>query len=71
MNNFFLTSACPLLLYYVHDDPWTAARPPKVGPNAKLIISPIGKHHSTLNNPALCPPAIKQEVMDYVQKYIY
>lgn len=71
VNNFFLTSACPLLLYYVHDDPWTAARPPKVGPNAKLIISPIGKHHSTLNNPALCPPAIRQEVMDYVQKYIY
>ena len=71
VNNFFMTTTCPLLLYYVHDDPWTAGMPKKVGPNVKKIINPIGKHHSALNDPSLCPPAIKHEVMEYVQKYIY
>lgn len=36
----------------------------------KLIMNPIGKHNSEINDPALCPPEIKQEVMDYVQTYI-
>ena len=71
VNNFMLTSPCPLMLYYVHNDPWTAAMPPKLGPNAKLIMNPVGKHSSALNDPALCSPAVRQEVMDYVQKYIY
>lgn len=71
LNNFMLTTPCPLMLYYVHNDPWTAAMPPKLGPNAKLIMNPVGKHHSALNDPALCSPEVRQEVMDYVQKYIY
>ena len=71
LNEFMMNSTCPLLLYYVHDDPWTTAKPPKLGPNAKLIMNPIGKHNSALNDPSLCPPAVKQEVMDYVQQYIY
>ncbi len=70
VNNFFMTSTCPLLLYYVHDDPWTAGIPSKVGPNTKTIINPIGKHNSALNDPSLCPEDIKQEVMSYVLKYI-
>lgn len=37
----------------------------------KLLWNPIGKHNSEINDPALCPPEIKQEVMDYVQTYIY
>ncbi len=37
----------------------------------KLVINPIGKHNSDINDPALCPPEIKKEVVDYVQKYLY
>jgi len=66
VNHFFTHSTCPLLLFYAHDDPWTAGRPPQLGPKAKIIINPMGKHSSDLNDPYLCPPAVKQEVMDYV-----
>jgi len=71
VDNFVLNSPCPLMFFYSHDDPWTAGMPPRLGSNAKLIMNPIGKHDPTLNDPDLCPPAVKQEVMDYVQKYIY
>ena len=71
VDNFVLNSPCPLMFFYSHDDPWTAGMPPRLGSNAKLIMNPIGKHDPTLNDPVLCPPAVKQEVMDYVQKYIY
>ena len=71
VENFVMNSPCPLLFFYSHDDPWTAGMPPKLGPNAKLIMNPIGKHNPALNDPTLCPQTIKQEVMDYVQKYIY
>ena len=71
LDNFVMTSPCPLMFFYSHDDPWTAAMPPQLGPNAKLIMNPIGKHSPALNDPALCTPTAKQEVMDYVQKYIY
>lgn len=70
-SNFVMNPSCPILLYYVYDDPWTIGKPEKVGPMTKLIMNPIGKHNSEMNDPALCPPEIKQEVMDYVQTYIY
>lgn len=66
VNNFFIHSTCPLLFYYAHDDPWTAGAPPQVGQNGKIVVNPMGKHISDLNDPNICPPAIKQEVMDYV-----
>lgn len=66
VNNFFINTTCPLLFFYAHDDPWTAGAPPQLGPKAKMIVNPMGKHSSDLNDPNLCPPAIKQEVMDYV-----
>ena len=71
VNNFFMTSTCPLLLYYVKDDPWTAGQPSRVGPNVKMVINPIGRHSSWLNDPNLCPEATKQEVMNYVRTYIF
>ena len=71
VNNFFMTSTCPLLLYYVKDDPWSAGLPSRVGPNVKMVINPIGRHSSWLNDPNLCPEATKQEVMNYVSTYIY
>lgn len=70
IRNFFTNSTCPLLLYYSHDDPYSAAQPEKTGPNVKKIINPIGVHHYKLNDPYYCPEAIKNEVMDYVSKYM-
>ena len=46
-------------------EPWTAAAPPQLGPKEKMIVNPMGKHSSDLNDPNLCSPDIKQEVMDY------
>ena len=71
VDNFFLNTTCPLLLYYSHDDPWTAGQPPVVGPNVKKVINPIGVHSPTLNNPQYCPVEIKDEVMDFITKYIF
>lgn len=70
IQNFFTNSTCPLLLVYSHDDPYSAAQPEKTGPNVKKIINPIGIHGCALNNTYLCPEAIKQEVMDYVCRYL-
>ena len=70
-TNFFTNTTCPILLYYSYDDPWTAGKPRHVGPNVKMVINPIGKHSAIINDPALCPPETKKEVMDYVSRYIY
>ena len=71
MENFFANTTMPLLFFYSHDDTWTAARPNKLGPNAKMIINPIGHHSPQINNPETCPPEIRQEVMDFITTYIY
>ena len=70
-NNFLMTSTMPLLLFYVHDDPWSAGMPKQVGPNVKLVVNPIGRHSPYLNDPKLCPAETKQRVMDFVSTYIY
>ena len=70
-KNFFVNSTVPLLLYYSHDDPWSAGQPEKIGPNVKMIINPVGIHSSKINDPAYCPADVKQEVMDYIRTYIY
>ena len=70
INNFFVNTTCPLLLYYVHDDPWTGGKPSVVGSNVKVVINPIGSHSPALNDPNVCPSATKQEVMNYVTTYI-
>ena len=62
---------CPLLLYYVKDDPWSAGQPTKTGANVKKVVNPIGKHSPYLNDPAFCPETTKQEVMNFVSTYIY
>ena len=70
-TNYFVNTTRPFLLYYSHDDPWTAGKPENVGPMVKMIINPVGNHSAIINNPAYCPPETKQKVMDYVSKYIY
>lgn len=71
VNNFLMTCTMPILLFYAHDDPWSAGMPKQVGPNVKLVVNPIGRHSPYLNDPKLCPVATKQKVMDFVCKYIY
>ena len=71
VNNFFMTSTCPLLLYYSHDDPWSAGKPNQVGANVKVVVNPIGKHSDVINDPTYCSSAVKQEVMQYVGQFIY
>ena len=70
-KNFFVNSTVPLLFYYSQDDPWSAGKPEKIGPNARMIINPIGVHRPKINDPAYCPADVKQEVMDYIRTYIY
>ena len=70
-KTFFVNSTVPLLFYYSQDDPWSAGKPEKIGPNARMIINPIGVHSAKINDPAYCPAAVKQEVMDYIRTYIY
>ena len=70
-KNFFVNSTVPLLFYYTKDDPWSAGKPEKIGPNAKMIINPVGIHSSKINDPLYCPANVKQEVMDYIRTYIY
>jgi len=70
LERFFLNSPIPLLFFYSQCDPWSAAQPDKLGPNAKKIINPIGAHSPRINDPYYCPPEVKKEVMDYVSTYI-
>ena len=70
-KNFFVNSTVPLLFYYSKDDPWSAGKPEKIGPNAKMIINPVGIHSAKINDPVYCPADVKQEVMDYIKAYIY
>jgi hypothetical protein len=69
-ENFFMNSTIPLLFYYSQCDPWSAAQPDKLGPNAKKVINPIGIHSSKINDPAYCPADVKKEVMDFISTYI-
>ena len=58
-------------MYYAKDDPCSAGRPTNLSSSVKMVINPIGIHSSSINDPALCPVEIKQEVMDFVNQYIY
>ena len=69
-NTYFTTGTTPLLLFYVHDDPWSGNIPANVGANVKTVVNPIGRHSPYLNDPKLCPEQTKQEVMSFVTTYI-
>lgn len=71
LNTFLPNTDHPVLMYYAKDDPWSAGRPTRLSPSVKLVINPVGIHKPSINDPALCPAEIKQEVMDFVGKYIY
>jgi len=70
-EDFFVNSTMPLLLFYSKDDPWSAGQPEKTGPNVKKVINPVGIHSPIINNPEYCPVEVKEEVMDFISRYIH
>ena len=71
LNNFFPNTTCPLLLVYAKDDPWTAARPSRInGQYSKVIVNPLGVHNHDINNPEHFSPETKQEIMDFIARYV-
>jgi predicted alpha/beta-fold hydrolase len=70
LNNFLPNCEKPILLVYSQNDPWTGARITNVNPVAKLIINPDGIHHQDINNPEHYSPALRQEIIDYIGKYV-
>ena len=70
LNNFLPNCKKPILLVYSQNDPWTGARITNVNPVAKLIINPDGIHHQDINNPEHYSPALRQEIIDYIGKYV-
>ena len=70
LNNFLPNCEKPILLVYSQNDPWTGGRITNVNPVAKLIINPDGFHHQDINNPDHYSPALRQEIIDYIGKYV-
>ena len=67
MKRTFLALVCVAMILpaVAQWNPGPQLPPPQLGPKAKMIVNPMGKHSSDLNDPNLCSPDIKQEVMDY------
>lgn len=70
LNNFLPNFDKPILLVYSQHDPWTGGRVTNVNPVAKLIINPDGIHGEDINNPDHYSPALRQEIIDYIGKYV-
>ena len=67
MKCTFLALVCAAMILpaAAQRNPGSQPPPPQLGPKAKMIVNPMGKHSSDLNDPNLCSPDIKQEVMDH------
>jgi pimeloyl-ACP methyl ester carboxylesterase len=70
LNNFLPNFEKPVLLVYAQDDPWTGSRITNINPVAKLIMNPDGVHKQDINNADHYSPAIRQEIIDYIAKYV-
>ena len=70
LNNFLPNCEKPILLVYSQNDPWTGCRITNVNPVAKLIINPDSYHNQDINNPEHYSPALRQEIIDYIGKYV-
>ena len=70
LNNFLPNFDKPMLLVYSQNDPCTGAGVTKVNPVAKLIMNPDGIHNHDINNPDHYSPALRQEIIDYIGKYV-
>ncbi len=70
-TNFIPSTTSPILFVYQKNDPWTGARPDHINQQySKLIINPIGIHNHDINNPAHYTPEMRQEIMDFVARYV-
>lgn len=70
-NNFIPNTTCPILFVYAKDDPWTGARPDRINEQySKLVINPIGVHDHDINNEQHYTLAMKQEIMDFIARYV-
>ena len=54
-----------------HDQPDGDKFKQKIGPNVKKVINPVGIHSPIVNDPEYCPVEVKEEVMDFISRYIY
>lgn len=70
LSNFLPNFSKPILFVYSKSDPWTGARPATINPVAKMVINPDGVHNQDLNNKDHYSAACRQEILDYVSKYV-
>ena len=69
-NNFLPNCTKPILLVYSTNDSWTGGAVTKVNPVAKLLMNPIGIHNQDINNEENYTPEMRQEIIDYIAKYV-
>ena len=69
-NNFLPNCTKPILLVYSTNDSWTGGAVTKVNPVAKLLMNPIGIHNQDINNEENYTPELRQEIIDYIAKYV-
>ena len=70
-ENFLPTTNCPIMFYYAQGDPWTGARPDKINEsNTMLLIGERGIHNQDLNNPEHFSQDDKQQIMDFLARYV-
>ena len=70
LQNHLPNCTKPILLVYAKTDPWTGARVTDVNPVAKLMINPVGMHNQDINNEENYTPEMRQEIIDYIAKYV-
>lgn len=70
-TRFIPTTTCPILFIYQKNDPWTGARPDEINEQySQMIINPKGIHNHDINNPAHYAPETRQEIMDFIARYV-
>ena len=69
--NYLSQYSMSLLQPVNHDQPDGDKFKQKIGPNVKKVINPVGIHSPIINNPEYCPVEVKEEVMDFISRYIH
>lgn len=70
-ENFIPNTDRPILFYYAQGDPWTGARPDKINKEkSMLLIGQRGVHNQDLNNPEHFSAEDKQQIMDFLARYV-
>lgn len=70
-ENFIPNTNCPIMFYYAQGDPWTGARPDKINEShSMMLIGERGIHNQDLNNPEHFSQDDKQQIMDFLARYV-